>query len=328
MTDRRTLMFAVAASIAGCFAVVLLPREVGHAWLAALFFCSGVPVGSIGLLLVTRLVGGAWRDRLGPAMMQGAASLPVMALAAFPLLLGMAVLYPWVDHAPEGFRGAWLQPWAFVMRTSVWLAGLAAILVALRRWPAGAGAVASAGLLFLIPAGSLIAVDWLMSLDPEFHSSGFGLQALAVQFTVALMVAAVRSVRQAPDPSGTTGGLMLTLLMLWVYFAYLPFFIIWSGNVPAGAAWYLHRAGEGWGWVAGLAVLLHAVPLAALLSGTVRRSGTGLLVCAAASLAGDALQAAWIVLPVDGAPDWLSLCAFALSLLAIGVPTMLSGGHR
>lgn len=328
MNERRRRVVAWACLAGGALATLLFPGAAGHAWLAALFFWSGVPVGSIGLLLMMTLVGGAWRQRLAAPAAQGAAALPVAAAAMLPLLVVMGAVYPWTARSLEGFRGAWLQPWAFVLRTLLWFAGLGAILFLLGRRPERAPAVAAAGLIFLVAIGSLIAVDWLMSLDPGFHSSGFGLQALTVQFTVAVMLAAIRAVRLAPDETGTVGALMLALTMLWLYFAYLPFFIIWSGNAPAGARWYLVRAEGGWGAVIAVAVALHGLALLALLSSRVRRSSPALQACAGASLAGNALYAAWLVLPAAGPLAPVSAALFLLALVVIGVPTLLAGAWR
>lgn len=328
MPANRPFFLALAVLLIGVPALVHLPAAVGHAWLAAAFFWSGVPIGSIGFLLIMRLVSGEWRERLGPAMAMGTVALPVVAAAFVPVLVAMPRLYAWVAAPPEGFAGAWLQPWGFVARALLWFAGLALILFGLARWPARGQVVATIGLLFLVPVGSLIAIDWLMSLDPHFHSSGFGLQAMIVQFIVALMVAVVRSVRAGEASSGTTGALMLTLLILWGYFAYLQFFIIWSGNAPHGAAWYLARAAGGWGAIAAAAVVLHSVPLLALLAGPVRRSGTLLRAAAIASLIGDALFCAWLVMPVDGPLGPLGALAYVVALAVIGAPVLLVGGRR
>jgi len=318
----RALWAALAALGTGLAAVAAWPLIFGRVWLAALFFWSSLPVASLAFCLMMRLIPGRWADVLGPAARRGALSLPAVAIGFVAILLGGASIYPWVREPLPGFRGAWLEPAFWMARSLLWFVGLGSILLATRLLRRVTAISATLGLLFFIPATSLIAVDWLMSLAPGFHSSGFGLQALAIQFIVALAVAVLRS---PPDPSGTTGALMLALLVLWGYFAYLPFFIIWSSNPPAGAAWYLARGSGGWGAVAALAAVLHAVPLLALLAPSWRRSGSALKLFALAVLVGNAVQTAWLVLPTSGPVHAASLLAYALALALLGVPALLIG---
>jgi hypothetical protein len=230
------------------------------------------------------------------------------------LLIGMARLYPWVTAPPSGFRGAWLTPFGFGLRGVLWFA----ILFAANRSRSTIGAVL--GLIALVLLGTLVAIDWAMSLDPDFHSSGFGLQALGMAFTLALAVAMLRT---GDFANGVPGALLLTLLMLWCYFAYLQFLILWSGNFPPSAAWYLVRASGTWSVVESAAVALHAAPLLALLSPAIRRSALWLPRLALAVIAGELLHAAWLILPAVGAVTLASGFA-ALAAFAIVGAAMLS----
>lgn len=323
MADRRTL-FAGAAAAIGALLVLLWPATLGHPWIAAMFFWSGVPVGSLGFLLMMRLMGGSWRTILAPAMADGVRGLLVPAIGTIPLLAAMGRIYPWVHHAEAGFRGAWLAPVPFIVRSLVWWLGLGGLIFAIGRHP-GSKALAVVGLVFITLLGSLIAVDWMMSLDPDFHSSGFGLQSLSIQFTVALAVAIWR----APvDKEGMVGALLVTLIMLWGYFDYLPLLIIWSGDAPAGAAWYLARGVGGWKGVGLIAATIHAIVFAALLSPTVRHSTTPMRIIAIAVLAGNALQVAWMVLPADGVVEPLGVLVFLVALLLLGTATLMCGRSR
>ena len=104
------------------------------------------------------------------------------------------------------------------------------------------------------------------------------------------------------------GGLLLTTLLLWTYLSFMQFVIIWSGDLPAGASWYLRRSGGGWTAVLWAIAILHGVPLLLLMLPPVLRNGRMLVGLAAATLAGKALEAAWLVLPGrDVAPEWTSV---------------------
>ena len=283
-------------------------------WLAAWAFWAGVPVGAVMLLMLMRVVPGAWSEALAPAAGVVALLVPLVALAWLPVAFGLGTLYRWTEATPEtAFRAAYLTQWFALTRSGVFLAAcvvLAALLVA--RWP-GRRALAIGALVVFVPVHTLIAFDWLMSLDPAFHSSGFGLYVLSIQTTAALAVLiAARLLATGERDFGPLGALLLTALLLWGYFAFMQFLIIWSDNLPPGAAWYGRRASGGWGWVFPAVALLHAVPMAALLFRPVRAARGALLGCCAAVLAGKALETAWLVLPEFPA----QVPTFAFALLA------------
>ena len=63
------------------------------------------------------------------------------------------------------------------------------------------------------------------------------------------------------------GNLMLTLVMLWAYFAFSQWLIIWAGNLPEEISWFTRRLHGGWQYVGVPLALLHfAVPFLFLLA--------------------------------------------------------------
>ncbi len=154
-----------------------------------------------------------------------------------------------------------------------------------------------------------------MSLDPDFASSGFGLQLLALGICTAFAVMlSMRLAAGAPRHPGVLGGLLLTLLLLWAYFQFMPFFVSWSGNLPSTAGWYLARATPGWNAALALAAALGGIPLFALFSPEVRRSPAWLGRLARMVLAGKAIEFAWLAIPGRGT---VAVVSFALSLAAL-----------
>lgn len=321
----RALGLGLALTALALAAVVLAPGRAGFGWLAAVTFWAGVPVGGLTLLLVARVLPGPWAEALDPA--PAARLMPLLALAGLPVALDLATLYPWA-RAPldTAFRAVWLSPGPWLVRSALFLAAGAVLARALAR--PGRRRLAIAALIGFVPFHTVIAFDWLMSLDPAFHSSGFGLWLLAAEVLTAfavLLPARLASARASPDP---LGALFLVLLLLWAYAAFMPFFIAWSGNLPGPAAWYGRRTAGGWGAVFPLVALLHAIPGVLLLFRRFRASPAALAAFAGLVLAGQALQAAWLVLPEappGPLPPLTALAALAgLGLLGLAAARRLA----
>lgn len=294
---------------------VLLP------WLAAAFLWSGVAIGSLGWIMVIRLTGGRWGHATLPFLEAGALTLPLAAATFVPVLLGLAWLDPGASGRLTGFKGLWLSPLPLVLRTVLLFAGAALIARALigRRGPALP--VSSAGLLFLMPVMTIVAVDWLLAPDPTFHSSGFGLQAIAIQFSVAWLVAVLFLLARQPERTEAVGAVTIAMILLSLYLAFTAYVIIWSGNLRPLVGWWVARGSGGWTLANALVALVEIAAFLLLLLERTRKSGAALRAIAAALLAAKALECAWIVLPYAGPVRLAPLLLFLLFAGAIGVAT-------
>src|SRR5262249_31826957 len=126
-------------------------------------------------------------------------------------------------------------------------------------------ALSAPGIVFWCLSITFVAIDWMLSLNPHWFSTIYGLLLIAGQglgsmaFLIALMVAlskrepmnAVLTHRHLHD----LGKFLLALTMVWAYFSYSQFLIIWAGNLPEEIPWYLTRMSGGWGYVGMLLVL-------------------------------------------------------------------------
>ena len=317
-------LFLAALGLALGAAAVLPGRwDVLEALVPALVFWGGLSVGSLALLLVHRLTGGQWGEELRPALLAAAGALPMVALLATPLLLGLEHLYPWAVAGGAGDAPAhwYLNPPAFRARTLEIL-----VLWLLLAWSLGAyaprtSALPGAGvsafcLLLLVLSTTLIAFDWVMSLDPAWYSAVFGL-LVGVSQTLAAMALAVlwlglarwRHGRGSGRPprggagaassrSPDVGNLFLVILLLWCYLVLMQFVTIWIANLPHEIRWLVPRLQTDWRWL-GLAVmvLLPGLALPLLLSRRVKTRPGGLVLAAGVVLAGQALYALWLTLP-------------------------------
>ncbi|MEN2976505.1 hypothetical protein P7L78_04260 (plasmid) [Tistrella bauzanensis] len=327
--DRRPV-----AAIAGaaCCAVALLltiadPRAALVGWLGGFALWSGVPIGALALVMMMRLLPGPWRDTLRQPGEAALLLLPLAAVAALPVLIGLPALYDWAgsggadETARTAYRAAYLDRWTFSLRTVVFFAvaiGLAALLLTGRGRPK---AVASAGLIGFVLLDTTMAVDWLMSLDPDFHASGFGLYILANQITTALlaMVSARLLSGDGGRHTGILGGLMLTMMLFWGYFAFMQYFIIWSGNLPQGARWYQHRNSGLWAVASQTMIALHMGPAFLLLFPPIRHSRRWLAGLCGLIFAGKLVEMIWLVVPEAGEAKTLAVVALVSSVAGLGL---------
>ncbi|MCL4767681.1 MAG: hypothetical protein KJZ80_15755 [Hyphomicrobiaceae bacterium] len=318
---REMIILGGASSVLALALAAIEPRALGG-WLAAYAFWTSLPIGALCLVMMMRLIPGAWREELAPAGESALLLLPLALIAALPIFAGLPALYDWVGGVSGGgFRGHYLTPWFFVARTLLFYAvsgTLAFLLVRRRDWSTP---VASAGLIVFVLIDTTVVIDWLMSLDPEFHSSGFGLYVLSIQTTVALAaLILVRLLRAEPSESTVVlGSLLLTALLLWAYFAFMQYLISWSGNFPSNVLWYQRRAGGVWSLAEYAIGALALAPAFLLLFSPVRRGPGWLIALSVAVLSGKALEMAWLVLPTVSAALALTLVVTMLAFAGLGL---------
>jgi hypothetical protein len=339
--NTRAALGIAALGLAGCAAgLALEPRQTFVSWLIAWWLVLGIALGSIAIVAVHRLTGGAWGGVLLRPLAAAASTMPIVAALAVPLVFATATLFPWARDdaaASELLRAkAWyLNVPFFWLRTALYLAVWTwfaqrllrdlsgAILVsgaAVRR--ARAGSIAT--LIVYAVTITFAAIDWLMSLTPQWYSSTFGLlaalsQALcAFAFCVAWATLAPDSAARAASERDfqDLGNLLLTLAMTWAYLAFTQFLIVWSEDLPHEISWYVERRTIAWQAIAVVvAAVLFGLPLVAMLFRPLKRSRAVLGAVCAAVVAGGWLDVAWLVAPpfrTEGLPvRWTDAAALA-----------------
>ncbi len=271
---------------------------------------------------MTRLIPRTWRASLAWVPSGSRSALRVWLIAALamaPVLFLPGLFYGWVSH-PEGgaFRHVWLSPVFFSLRGLAWLGFLG--FLAWRMADGKARIVTSTlGLLILVPVSTVMADDWMMSLDPDFASSGFGLYVLSIQITFALAVAVVAAsrTRLSDRALDVLGGVLLVCLILWIYLGFMQYFIIWSGDLPGGVGWYLRRGGA-WAPLVWTAIVLKVGPGCLLIFNHVRRNPRFLGLLALIMAIGAIPEVGWLVLPAPGiAAGPLALGLFATMVVVL-----------
>lgn len=298
-----------------------------HGYLVGYIFWVGITVGSLALLMLQHLTGGAWGLVIRRVLEASTRTLPLMILLFVPIIIGLNHIYPWTDPAVMGRTEAlqkkaagYLNPSFFVIRAAIYFTIWSALAIflnwlSLQQDRAGGRKVkkkmqmlSGPGLGFLILSVTFAAVDWAMSLDPAWYSTIYGLIFVASWSLSALaFTTVVMTWLSARAPMDTVvqrshyhdwGNLTLALVMLWTYFAFSQYLIIWSANLPEETTWYVARAGGGWGKIALIIVILQfAFPFMTLLSRATKKSAQKLALLAALILVMRILDAIWLVEP-------------------------------
>ena len=280
------------------------------AWLLFL----GLALGAMANLMLHNLTGGRWGVVVRPAFEAANRLVPLAALLAIPLLLGMRALFPIADSG-------WFAPGFFVARALCYLAIWSALSLLLRRNVSEG--LSALGLIVYTFSVSLAAVDWIGSLVPEWYSTALGLvvgvgQMLGAMALAIAHVALRRSSDSVPELNDL-GNLLLMYVMTWAYLAFMQFLIVWVGNLPREIAWYVPRLQTGGAALGVILVVFHFfAPLAILLSRTAKRSPAILGALAAAVLAVHAIDVYWLVAPSVRPGEFRIAWLDPLALAALG----------
>ncbi|HEY2417248.1 MAG TPA: hypothetical protein VGH84_04970, partial [Steroidobacteraceae bacterium] len=238
-TLERSLSVAAALGLIGCgLGLLIEPKTMLASYLVAWTAVSAVAIGALAVLLTSYLVRGGWTDDLHEPLTAATLATPAVALLFLPVILGMSWIYPWASHASAlpTFKAAYLSPWFFVLRAVCYFA----IWSALAMWAARAYGddaamvrVASAGLIIWALTASWAGIDWLESVEPNFHSSIYGLLTIDFYLLAGLAATLLIIGRRTHQMSiSAYSGVLLSVLLLWAYMHAMQYIIIWTGNIP------------------------------------------------------------------------------------------------
>ena len=322
MRGDRLAIGAVLLGGAGCaLGWVLTPLALYTGWLAGFDFWLGAVLACLAWPMILRLSGGSrWGAALASAFRTVAASLPLFLVLLLPLLLGMARLYPWVT-APTANHW-YLNPAFFVVRALFALALWIGLLLLWRGTTDGprAGAIAAAGLILLTLTATFTAIDWTMSLEPAWSSSIYGMQAITGHLLAGLALAILWTPPQPAEINRDLGTLLLALVLVWAYLAFMQFLIVYSENLPQEIPWYLKRMAGGWGALGLALVVAHvALPFFVLLIAALKRRAGIIRGMALLLFLSQLAHELWLVLPEHPALSLIWIAPAAMLLIGATV---------
>jgi hypothetical protein len=308
--SQQLLVVGLIFALASAWLAFSQPETFYPAYLLGFMDWLGVALGSMAIIMIRHLTGGGWGVVI--RRLQGAAmrTLPFLTLLFIPILIAVATgrMYPWAmpldsiadDHIREHLakhsfiKDSYLNFHGFFIRAALYFAIWNLLSFLLSKWSKEGDspttrdnserfkAVSGPGLILYAFTISFAAIDWVMSLDPSWISTIFGLIILIGEVLAAMCFAVVverilynykpMSEMLRPDFVHDHGKWMLTFIMVWTYFSFSQWLIIWAGNLPTEITFYMKRLNGGWGGIGLILALFHfAVPFAILLSRPFKR---------------------------------------------------------
>jgi hypothetical protein len=312
VTDRfqsASLGVGVVALVVCIIGAPFSPTQFFRAYLSAYLFYLGIGLGCLCILMIYYLTGGAWGFLTRRLFEAGMRTLPLLAVLFTPIACGLSYLYLWAQPDRVALdRGLqhkqiYLNAPFFWGRAAFYFVTWLLIAYFLNSWsrrqdevddpalPRKLIRLSGPGLAIYGITITFASVDWVMSLQPAFHSSIFGPvfasgQLLSGYAFVVILLACVAG--QPPlsnlishDVLNDLGNLLLTLLIIWAYMVWFQFMLIWIANLPSDVIWYVPRSRGGWEWVAWALFVLHfAIPFFLLLMRSVKRDPPSLAMTA------------------------------------------------
>jgi hypothetical protein len=344
----RALIVGVVFTVILLIGAFVDRKQFFHSYLVGFIFWTGITLGSLALLMLQHLTGGVWGLVIRRALEAATRTLPLILILFIPIIVGLKLIYPWTNsewmNSVESLRqkASYLNPGFFIIRAAIYFAFWSVCTWALnwfslqqdrtarKRYRRRMQMVSGPGLAFLIISITFASVDWVMSLEPAWFSTIFGLIFVAAWSLSALSFAILTMSwlsRRAPMDKVVQprhfhdwGNLLLALVMLWTYFAFSQYLLIWSGNLPEETAWYVARKHGGWGVIAlAIVILQFAFPFLTLLSRAAKKSSERLATLALFILIMRVVDVIWLIEPAYNAER------FHLSWMDVVAPIAMGG---
>jgi hypothetical protein len=321
----RALFVGVAALALCVFGAVFGASQFFQSYLIAYELWLGVALGSMAILMLYHLVGGMWGYAIRRPLEAASRTVPLLAVFFIPLLFGLSHLYPWARPGAMSdellrHKAAYLNVPFFIARAAFYFGVWIFLSWRLNRLSAEQDRaddetvalklqkMSGPGLIAYGLTVTLAGWDWMMSLDPKWWSSIYGMGIMVGQGLSALAVMILVARRLADDQSYAEvagrrvfhdlGNLLLMFVILWAYLAFSQFLIIWAGNLVDEIAWYLPRYKTSWEAVALLLLLFYFfAPFLLLLSRQTKRSRTMLARIAAVLIVMRLADLIWSIEP-------------------------------
>ncbi|MCU1244143.1 MAG: hypothetical protein JWN02_53 [Acidobacteria bacterium] len=275
-----------------------------RAYLPSWMFWFQIAAGCLGVLCLQYVTGGEWGILIRRPLAAAARTMWLLAILFLPIIIGAHALYPWLDpnlvrahealQAKSGFLNFnfWVARTIFYFLIWIfwaWRLRVLSLSFAETRSPETEltrRKMSAAGLLMFVLTMTFCSVDWIMSLEPLWYSTMYGINFLVGAGLSAFAFVTFFLTRLAQTPAmgrilrpshlRDLGNLMLAFVMFWAYTAFSEYLLMWYANLREEIPHYLVRQSGIWGVLALLVIVFHFfLPFGMLLMRAIKdRAGT------------------------------------------------------
>jgi hypothetical protein len=278
------------------------PKQLQFSFHTAYLYFLSIALGGLFFVIIQHASAAGWSvavRRFAEAIM---GTLPLFALLFIPMIFGMHTLYHhWTDEtarATDAFiiaKSPYLnEPFFFIRAGLYFLAWLGMSWFFFRNSTkqdeTGDEKLTKKMRKFSYPfiaafglSLTFAAFDWIMSLDPHWYSTMFGVYyfagaVISIYATLIVVTSLFRGIREighsiTVEHQQDLGKLLFGHTAFWAYIAFSQYFLIWYANIPEETLWYKHRSEHGWMNVGILLMVGHfALPFLFMLPRTIKRS--------------------------------------------------------
>ena len=268
-----------------CLALSLLglagdSQRFWYAYLVGWMFCVSISVGALFFVMIQHIVKAYWSASLRRIPELLVANFPLLFLLGLPILLfGMQDLYHWThadlyevggEHFDPILAGkqSYLNVPFFIARVVLYFAlwsylGLRMYTLSVRQdtEPTVENTlklrkVSAWGIPLCAVGTSFASFDLLMSLDPHWFSTIFGVYffagswlascAVLALIGLALRLSGLLKMEITTEHYQDVGKFMFGFVVFWTYIAFCQYMLIWYANLPEEIQWYADRLSNGW----------------------------------------------------------------------------------
>ncbi len=311
----RSLFIGGIATVISLVVAFTNPTVFFRGYLLNFMLWLGIALGSMAIVMVRHMTGGGWGTVIRRILGASMRTMPLLIAFFVPLaVFGVKRLYPWampIDAVTDPAIREHLEKHSFVLhdylnyrgfllRAAIYFAVWFLLQYLLSKFSfehdrppfadrsARFKMVSAPGIILYTLTISFAAIDWVMSLNPSWISTIYGLIIVAGELVSALAFAIVierilynyKPMSELLQPSFVHdhGKFLLAFTMVWAYFSFSQWLIIWAGNLPDEITWYMRRVHGGWQYVGLFLVVFHFfVPFFMLLSRPFKRDITRLV---------------------------------------------------
>ncbi|QQS38279.1 MAG: quinol:cytochrome C oxidoreductase [Ignavibacteriales bacterium] len=306
-----------------------------------------IGVGSLFLVALEYVAGADWSTPIRRIPEHLASLIPVLIILSIPLLLNLSNLFHWTHPGDDKLlihKAPYLNVTFFIFRVFVCLALWGLFYVVLTRNSRKQDTTGEQLLtkrniklsaifipLFAITI-TIAAVDWMMSLEPHWFSTIFGVYYFAGSVVAALSAVTILVVnlkekgylssRLTNDHLFSLGALLFAFINFWAYIAFSQYMLIWYADLPEETFWFLHRWDGIWAYVSILLIIMNfVVPYIVLLSQPAKMDPKKLKFVAVWLLIAKFVDYYWLIIPNMKSENTVSV----FSWMDIAFPVAFAG---